>query len=384
VSIAEGLTHRVEIRRHKWNIKSLELQLLAAEGLVRPRLDLIASYQVNGFGDQLIKDDRNSFSSYSGTITDNNHTGWTAGAIFEMPLGLRSARAQVQNLELRLRKAREILGAQEHDISHELAIAYQELAEKYRTARSNFNRRSAAAERKRILFLKVQRGTETIEEYLRSVASYAEAEIAYYRSLVSYSQAVTNLQFRQGTLLQHNSITLAEGEWEPEAYVDALRRARARSNVFDADTLLHTEPMEFVETDPHWNDGNSHEGVLTIEPLPIPGEETPAEPIEEAAPPAEATPPKPVLVPPPIPQGNAPPVNEKPGPLKPGTASLRPANPPAPPAAFLDVPSPLLRDALHESGSRHLKPPRTTTKLPVDNGSFLPPVRASSTRVQTR
>lgn len=383
VSIAEGLTHRVEIRRHKWNIKSLELQLLAAEGLVKPRLDLIASYQVNGFGDNLIDDNRNSFSSFSGTITDNNHTGWTAGAIFEMPLGLRSARAQVQNLELRLRKAREILGAQEHDISHELAIAYQELAEKYRTARSNFNRRAAASERKRILRLKVQRGTETIEEYLRSVASYAEAEIAYYRSLVAYSQAVTNLQFRQGTLLQHNSITLAEGEWEPEAYVDALRRARARSNAFDAESLLHTEPMEFVETDAHWNDGNSHEGVLTIEPLPDFDGEPATEPTDEVAAPVEAKPTVPVLIEPPSSESRTPPLEEKPAPLKPGTASLRPAIPKAPPTSFLAVPSPLLRDALQESGSRHLKPPRTT-KLPSDNGSFLPPVRASSTRVQTR
>ena len=388
VSIAEGLTHRVEIRRHKWNIKSLELQLLAAEGLVRPRLDLIASYQVNGFGDNLIEDDRNSFSSYAGTITDNNHTGWTAGAIFEMPLGLRSARAQVQNLELRLRKAREVLGAQEHDISHELAIAYQELAEKYRTARSNFNRRDAAAERKRILFLKVQRGTETIEEYLRSVASYADAEIAYYRSLVLYSQAVTNLQFRQGTLLQHNSITLAEGEWEPEAYVDALRQARARSNAFDAESLLHTEPMEFVESDAHWSDGNSHDGVLTIEPLPnfdnTPADESaaPAAAKPAAAKPAAAKPTVPTLVPPT--ELPTPPLDNEPASRKPGTASLRPAMPQSPPAPFLAVPGPLLRDTLQESGSRHLKPPRTTTKLPADNGSFVPPIRASSTRVQTR
>jgi outer membrane protein TolC len=384
VSIAEGLTHRVEIRRHKWNIKSLELQLLAAEGLVKPRLDLIASYQVNGFGDHLIKDDRNSFSSFSGTITDNNHTGWTAGAIFEMPLGLRSARAQVQNLELRLRKAREILGAQEHDVSHELAIAYQELAEKYRTARSNYNRRAAAAERKRILFLKVQRGTETIEEYLRSVASYADAEIAYYRSLVAYSQAVTNLQFRQGTLLQHNSITLAEGDWEPEAYVDALRKARARSNAFDADSMLQTEPMEFVETDPHWNDGGSHEVVLTVEPLPAFNEDPAGEPTDEAASPVEAKRTLPVLIPPPSPETETPPPQEKPAPLKPGTASRRPAIPQSPPPSFLAVPSPILREALRESGSRHLKPRRTTTKLPADNGAFLPPVRASSTRVQTR
>ncbi|MFP6764355.1 MAG: TolC family protein, partial [Planctomycetaceae bacterium] len=102
VSVAEGLTHRIEIRRHKWNIKSLELQLIAAESLVRPRLDLIASYQLVGFGDRLLDHGRGQFNSYAGTINDNRHTGWTAGAVFELPIGLRSARTQVQNLELRL------------------------------------------------------------------------------------------------------------------------------------------------------------------------------------------------------------------------------------------------------------------------------------------
>ena len=405
VSIAEGLTHRVEIRRHKWNIKSLEMQLLAAQGLVKPRLDLIASYSITGFGDHLLQDGEQSFNSFYGTITDNNHTGWTAGAIFEMPLGLRSARAQVQNLELRLMKAREVLAAQEHEVSHELANAYQELAERYQTAQSNFNRRAAAAERTRILKLKVDRGTETIEEYLRSVASFAAAEVAYYSSLIGYSQAITNLQYRQGTLLGYNNITLAEGDWEPEAYLDALRRARARSNAFDAEAMLHTEPMEFIETDPHWADGNSHEGIFVVEPAPSEeasnpsghdagnepttgGEELPTPdslPTPDTLPEPEALPtPKAPESEPLPPAEDLPPARDLPARLKPDRGSLRPISPPRSVPAITDPAGPAssrLRSELRDSGSRHIRSPRRSAAA-IDDDGFLPPLKAGSTTIR--
>lgn len=393
VSVAEGLTHRVEIRRHKWNIKSLELQLLAAEGLVRPRLDLVASYSLNGFGDRLINDNGGSFGSFYSTIANNKQTGWTAGAIFEVPLGLRSARAQVQNIELRLSKAREVLVAQEHEITHELANAYQELAEKYQTAKSNFNRRAAAAERTRILRLKVDRGTETIEEYLRAVASYAAAEVAYYSSLVAYSQAITNLQYRQGTLLNYNSITLAEGEWEPEAYLDALRRARARSNAFDAEAMLHTEPLEFVETDPHWADGRSHDGEFLVEPAEASGLEGAVEGAGDSeksggAPDDIPTPdslPLPDQLPSPAPLPKAPPgelspaAENPPQKLKPVSGTLRPISPPVP--AVHRIPE-RPGNPRRRVRQRNATSPAQASKPSEDEGEFLPPVRASSTRVR--
>ena len=58
ISLAEALTNRVEIRRQKWLVKSLELQLKAARTLVRPQLNFISAYQVNMLGDKLLGSDR--------------------------------------------------------------------------------------------------------------------------------------------------------------------------------------------------------------------------------------------------------------------------------------------------------------------------------------
>jgi outer membrane protein TolC len=254
VSIADALTHRLELRRHRWNIKSLELQLRAAENLVRPRLDFVANYQINGFGDDLIDyDNGEPLNSFYGLLAQNNHTGWNAGFTFALPLGLRSAKAQVQNIELRLAKARDVMSAQELEISHEIGNAFQELAESYTIAKSYINRRVAAKRQVEVVQSKYDQGTESVDLVVRAQASLADAEVAYFRSLVSYNQALMNLQYRQGTLLAYNNITLSEGDWNPLAYEQALRKARARSNALDASKYMTTEPIEFVEHDALWD-----------------------------------------------------------------------------------------------------------------------------------
>jgi outer membrane protein TolC len=253
VSIADALTHRLELRRHKWNIKSLELQLRAAQNLVRPRLDFVAGYRVNGFGDDLIDyDDGEQLNSFYSLLAQNNQTGWNAGFTFALPLGLRSAKAQMQNVELRLAKARDVLAAQELEISHEIGNAFQELAESYTIAKSYLNRRAAAKRQVEVVQSKYDQGTESVDLVVRAQASLADAEVAYFRSLVSYNQALVNLQYRQGTLLAHNSVSLSEGDWDAEAYDQALRKARARSNALDAAKYMTTEPTEFVEHNPDW------------------------------------------------------------------------------------------------------------------------------------
>lgn len=291
-SIAEGMTRRVELRRLKWSVKSLELQLCAAENLVRPKLDLVAGYQVNGFGDKLLsyndKDKvgtRQGLNSFYETLSQGNQTGWNAGFIFELPIGLRSARAQVRNVELRLQKSREVLAAAELEVSHEIGNAFQQTAKSYSVAQSYLNRRNAALERLRLTEANEKVGKQTIDMVLRSQASLADAEVAYYRAIISYTQSITNLHFRSGSLLSNNAVYMAESDWSPEAYQQALVRARERSAGKSADHLLHTEPAEFALP---LNSVMPQALSLTAAPTPI-------ESAPSAVPPAEI--PEPVVKP---------------------------------------------------------------------------------------
>lgn len=252
VALAEGLTRRAELRQQKWRIKSLELQLKAANNLANPRLDFVSAYRVNMFGDQLFGDQDNDVagtqqglrSAYE-KLTQGDQTGWQLGFQFGMPLGLRSALAQVRNIELQLAKARELLATYEVEVSHELAAAFQALHGNYQTSQTRFNQGRSAQQQLRAFEAAYQVGTMTLDLLLQAQTRLAQAQVAYYTGVIEYNKAITNIQYRKGTLLDYNNVHLAEGAWQPEAYEDALRRAWARSYAIDASNNKHTEPEPF-------------------------------------------------------------------------------------------------------------------------------------------
>ncbi len=251
-SLAEALTNRLELRKKKWEIKSLELQLKAAKSLTRPQLDFVSGYRVNGFGDSLMGQNDNDPLTAQGTksayetLTQGNQTGWDLGVVFSMPVGFRSARAQVRNYELRLAQAREQLAQMELEISYEMASAVQAIEATFGRSQLNFHRGRAGLERVRILNERLKKGTLTADPVLRARSDLLAAQNDFYGSIVAYMQSITNFQYRKGTLLEYNNIYLSESEWTPVAYRDALRRARARSHGIDADCLLKSSSEEFV------------------------------------------------------------------------------------------------------------------------------------------
>ncbi|QDU78892.1 Outer membrane efflux protein [Polystyrenella longa] len=255
-NLVEALTNRVEIRKQKWSIRSLELQHIAAQSLTNPQLDFVSSYQVNGFGDQLwgLGSDDDAANTNSGLrygmerITQGDETGWTAGVELSMPIGFRSAKAQVRNYELRIAKSREQLAVLELEISHELAVAIQKVHSNYIAAREDFSRRKAARRRVELYEAEVDAGTSTLDPLLRAQSSLAEAEVAFYTSLVDYNLALLDLQYRKGTVLEYDNVYLSEGSWTPAAYRQAVRRAWARTYAIE-NPHLHSEPGEFAQSE---------------------------------------------------------------------------------------------------------------------------------------
>ncbi len=239
-SLTEALTHRVELRRQKWSLKSLELQLRAAESLTRPRMDFVGGYQVNGFGDDLLGYNQPKLDNFYETIADGDYTGWNLGLQMSWSLGFRSAKAQVHNYELRLAKAQKVLSEQEEEISHEMAISFQELAKTYKAAEISYNRMNAVEQEiyyRRLRNLEV----DPADLLLRAIIRKGEAQTAYHQNMVEYNKAITTFQVRKGALLRHNGIALAEGGWEPWAYEDANFNSNAR---------LHAKPRKRVNQQP--------------------------------------------------------------------------------------------------------------------------------------
>lgn len=254
-SLTEALTYRTELRRQKWNVKSLQLQLQAARSLVRPRLDLFAGYDVNGAGDTLLSQSGAPFSSGVGSMSQQNLDSWNAGVEFSVPLGYRFSRSQVRNLELQVTRATAILASQEKNIAHDLATSIQNVTSAYSAAQSHRNRINAARGNLEVREARWTEGgantnsTVLLDLKIRAQQGLANAVAAYYQQVVAYNNALTDLSLSKGTLLEENSVFLAEGRWTPEAYGDAKLRAHARTHAKPA-PHLKTEPAEFVSPGP--------------------------------------------------------------------------------------------------------------------------------------
>lgn len=248
-SMQEALSHRVELRRQKWEIKSLTLQLKAARSLTRPSLDAVGQYRVNGLGDQLAFNGSGELDSLASNFGSLNNPGWNLGLQLSVPVGLRLARAQVRNYELRLRKARELLKAQEWEVAYELAGSMLEMERWYTLANDGLSRIDVANRYVGIVEQKVnsaeRSGSDLLNLYLQAKTQLRDAEQAYMRSVIEYNKAIAGMRFRKGTTLIDNQIYLAEGDWHPAAAPFAVKRALERTHAFDAHHLK-TKPLDFV------------------------------------------------------------------------------------------------------------------------------------------
>ena len=255
MTLSEALARRVELRKQKWNIKRIELQLRAAEHLLKPRLDFVASYQVNGFGDDLLGNTRTNngivqtnLGNAAATITRGDQTGWNIGAELSFPFGMRFNNTQVSNLELQLAKARKALHEQENEISHELGDALRELDRTYLSMQRNYNLKRNAAEQVTAIEALQQNDPERYSEaaVLQRRNNLAQAEQTYLQAMIEYNVAVMDWHYRAGKLLEMNNVHLSEGPWDPEAEFDVRDRGYDRWHSLPTKTMMHAAPEPFV------------------------------------------------------------------------------------------------------------------------------------------
>ncbi len=245
--LAEALCRRVELRRQRWLIKRRELEYIASQNFLYPRLDAIALYRWRGFGDDLLdpSGDNPPFDNAFEELTGGDFQEWRLGLEFSVPIGRRQAHAAVRNAELALTRAKAVHQDQELNVAHDLAAAIRELERAYQAIRTNHNIRITALRRLEALEERAEldgigqstlQGAELasrrafqLDQRLEAQRSVAQAETAYYRSVLEYNLAVKAVHFEKGSLLDYNGVLLVEGGWPKKAYLDAKKRARRRA-----------------------------------------------------------------------------------------------------------------------------------------------------------
>ena len=224
---AESMARNQELRRQKWVIKQSELELLASKNFLLPRLDLIARGGVSGHDDSLL-DPRGHANSAFGSLTHDGYWNGLIGVELGVPLGFRRERAGVRNAELNLARNRAILQEQELEVTHKLGYAVRELEDNYVLSQTYFNRRVAAQTEVDATTSAYDTGTIPLNFVLDAQRRLAEAEIDFFRSVIDYNLAVTDIHLLKGSLLEYDGVTLMEGPWTQKAYFDAQRLAKMR------------------------------------------------------------------------------------------------------------------------------------------------------------
>jgi len=303
-ALTEALSRSAELRKQKWVIKQRELELIAAKNLLLPRLDLVGRWRFLGMGQDLINQ---NYTPYNGNVGDplfgtdaystllsGQFQEWQAGTQFLMPLGFRRELATVRHHQLQLSRERARLQDEELEASHALVEAVRNVDTNFALSQTNFNRRVAAERQVEAVQAAYDAGTVTFDQLLDAQRRRADAESAYYRSLVDYNRSISQLHYRKGSLLEYNGVFLAEGPWPGKAYFDAYRRARQR----DASLYLdyrHSKPGVFSRgpITQRFADVGAATSVEQLEPRdPATFEEPPkpAAPAVPKAPPPETVP----------------------------------------------------------------------------------------------
>jgi outer membrane protein TolC len=236
--LQQAYCDRLELRKQKHNIESLRLQWMAACNLANPRLDFVAGYRLNGFGNELISRNNSDgvtdegFNSAYGALFRGNQTSWDLGIEFSMPLFLRAERAQIRQLEFRLSKAMRVLAEQETEIGYEVYQSLQSVEHTQKAMKINQNRRVAAGRRVSAAEAEFFVQRTSVDQLLRAQISQAAAEIAYHRAVIEHTKAILDVQYRAGQLLPANEVHFENPWLPPPGVIDFLaKQSQTHPNV---------------------------------------------------------------------------------------------------------------------------------------------------------
>ncbi len=234
-AVCEAVSRRVEVRKQKWDIKRRELELIAARNYMLPRIDAVGTYRWLGLGDDLIKASRGTAafnepgSTAFGVLTSGEFQEWQLGLQASIPIGYRAQLSGVRHAELQLARERALLQDLELEITHQLSDAVSDVDLNYALTKTNLSGLVASEDEVAAYESRFKAGTITVDLLLDAQRRRADAQSAYYRSLVDYNRAIMRVHYRKGSLLDYDGVCLAEGAWPGKAYFDALREARKRN-----------------------------------------------------------------------------------------------------------------------------------------------------------
>ncbi|MCP4785170.1 MAG: TolC family protein [Fuerstiella sp.] len=210
---------------------------LQASNLAQPSLNAVAIHRWNGITGRMLND-----SKISSGLGDN--PSWTLGINFEVPLGLRSARANLRSHELLIARDRANIQQGLHDTEHTLATTVRNLDQFYEQYEAFRETREAARLNLQVQFAEERAGRVIFLNVLLAITDWGDAVSSEASSLTQYNTSLATLERETGTILDTHGIVFMEERFAavgplgkhfaPECYPRSLRPAENASRYEDS------------------------------------------------------------------------------------------------------------------------------------------------------
>ncbi|QEG21403.1 TolC family protein [Mariniblastus fucicola] len=205
---SNAIVSRVEVRQQARRVRQRELELLASKNFLLPRLDAVATFRNNGFGDQLTGDGPTRFVSAYEDLVSGDHNEWEFGVQLDMPVGFRQANAGVRNSQLELMRERAVLSETRQQILHELGSSLRQTSQSWKSAQLNFNRMKATEDAWESRLAAYEAGNVSVDRLLEAVQRRADASSEFERAQANFQIANAAIKRDSGSLLQEFGIVV--------------------------------------------------------------------------------------------------------------------------------------------------------------------------------
>ncbi|WP_373651443.1 TolC family protein [Schlesneria sp. DSM 10557] len=194
---------RPDLVEMKLIIEADEQQIILARNSALPQLDGVALYRWNGL-------EGTTPAGPPIRTGAGEHTDWTLGVNFSVPLGLRQARATLRQRELIIARDRINLHQGLHNAAHILATNIRSLDQYYELYLAYREVREAAKTNLDYQLAKYRTGNGILINVLQAVTDWGNAISNEANSLANYNTTLATLERQSGTILETHGVTFYE------------------------------------------------------------------------------------------------------------------------------------------------------------------------------
>jgi outer membrane protein TolC len=217
-AVTTAINRRPNVLRQRLAVYVAQQQRVQARDSLKPLLDFNAFWRVNGLGDDL--------GGSLNQIGQDDYNDWRMGLTFQVPLGRRQARSELQAARFNISKQQTLLRQSAHQTAFQVADAYRRidwLSLQHQVAVNRVNTLGQWREGAKAQLDNPPPGMSVVfalELYLQNLRDYVDASINAHAIVADYNGALARLEEVKGTLLDSHLVAI-EGD-ATERLLDSL------------------------------------------------------------------------------------------------------------------------------------------------------------------